>query len=258
MTAGEDERLIAQLRAAGCVFAEEEAAVLRRWAADPRQLAAWAVRRAAGEPLEHVVGRVEFAGLDLVVGPGAFVPRQRSALLAATAVDLLAARRSPVFVEAFCGVAPIAAYVADRCRGAYVVATDADPVALAFAAENLSADAVYRGAGLSGLPEPLRGRVDVIAAVPPYVPESAVELLPHEAVDHEPRAALVGGGDDGLLRAAELLQQARSWLLDGGAVVIEMNVAQTSAASEIARAGGLSPSVIEGGDGQTAVLIGLR
>ena len=64
------DELVTRLRAAGCVFAEEEAQILRRHAADDEELARWADRRVAGEPLEHVVGVVEFAGLELSVGPG--------------------------------------------------------------------------------------------------------------------------------------------------------------------------------------------
>ncbi|WP_411815543.1 SAM-dependent methyltransferase [Gordonia sp. SND2] len=254
-SAGGDDWLTTRLRAAGCVFAEEEAAILRRWADGEAELEQWARRRAAGEPLEHVVGHVEFAGLELAVGPGAFVPRQRSRLLARVAVDLLGARPAPVFVEAFCGVAPIASYVAARCRSAQVAATDADPVAVGFASRNLLSGAVYRGAGLSGLPAELRREIDVIAAVPPYVPAQALELLPHEATDHEPRSALIGGGDDGLGHASDLLREVTEWLAPGGAVAIEMNARQAPAADETARAVGLRPRVVSGEDGQTVVVV---
>lgn len=254
----DDDRLVARLRAAGCVFAEEEAAALRRWAADVRQLEVWVARREAGEPLEHIVGHVEFAGLDLAVGRGVFVPRQRSLLLAETAVDLLAGRRTPRFVEGFCGVAPIATVVARRRPDARVLAIDADPAAVALAEINLHPHPVYCGTGLAGLPPALRGRVDVVAAVPPYVPESEVLTMPHEARDHEPREALIGGGRDGLNQVMSQLREAADWLTVGGAVAVEMNVRQVSAAADAARSAALAPRVVTGADGQTAVLVGVR
>src|SRR5580693_7748327 len=86
--------VVARLRAAGCVFAEEEAAVLASSAASPAELDALVARRAAGEPLEQVVGWAEFAGLRVLVDPGVFVPRRRSEFLVEIAV-LLAGRPAP-------------------------------------------------------------------------------------------------------------------------------------------------------------------
>ena len=73
--------LVSRLRAAGCVFAEEEAALLAEAAGGAAELEALVVRREAGEPVEQLAGWVEFCGLRLVVAPGVFVPRQRTALL---------------------------------------------------------------------------------------------------------------------------------------------------------------------------------
>ena len=82
-----DLDLVSRLRAAGCVFAEEEAAVLREAAAgDPALLGTMLAARVAGEPLEHVVGWVDFAGRRWAVEPGVFVPRQRTELLVREAV----------------------------------------------------------------------------------------------------------------------------------------------------------------------------
>ena len=81
--------LVARLRAAGCVFAEEEAAELLAAAADPADLAVMVDRRVAGEPLETVLGWAGFCRLRVAVGPGVFVPRQRTALLVERAVALL-------------------------------------------------------------------------------------------------------------------------------------------------------------------------
>lgn len=235
--------LAGRLRAAGCVFAEEEAAILLDAARDWGELSEMTARRCAGEPLEHVVGTVRFGAVDLRVGPGVFIPRQRSLLLAEAARDAVRNRASsrpahgragasdaqlcdpPVVVEAYCGVAPIAASVADRVAGTRIHVVDVDVTALEYARRNLPASArIHRGDGLSALPDELRGRVDVIAAVPPYVPDGAVELLPHET-EHEPQAALLAGAE-GLDHIRRLALEAGDWLADGGVLLMEMNAAQ--------------------------------
>src|SRR3954471_13115050 len=93
------DAIVGRLRAAGCVFAEDEAAVLLASASDPAQLAAMVDQRVAGQPLEHVVGWDEFFGRRILVGPGVFVPRQRTELLVREAV----ARRGRVVVDLACG-----------------------------------------------------------------------------------------------------------------------------------------------------------
>ncbi len=114
--------LVTRLRAAGCVFAEEEAALLVEAAADPAALEALVVRREAGEPLEQLVGWVEFCGLRLAVAPGVFVPRQRTALLVDEAAALL--RPGAVVVDLGCGVGAIAAALVARVPGLEVYAAD--------------------------------------------------------------------------------------------------------------------------------------
>ncbi|MFT4088289.1 MAG: SAM-dependent methyltransferase [Gordonia sp. (in: high G+C Gram-positive bacteria)] len=250
-----DDELIAELRSAGCVFAEEEAAELRRWAAHDFQLESWVRRRVAGEPLEHIVGHVDFCGLTLRVGRGVFVPRQRSALLARAALDSLTERApDAVLVEACCGVAPIAAVVADRFPRVRSVVTDVDGPAAELAAHNVPSARVVVGNGLAALPRELRRGVDVIAAVPPYVPDSAVGLLPVEASEYEPRRALLGG-PDGLAVVRQLLAKAPAWLGQRGVILLEMHRDQLPAASESALRAGLRPGSVSGEDGHTVVLV---
>lgn len=251
---GTDDPVVGVLRRAGCVFAEEEAAVLREHAAGAAELDELSARRAAGEPLEHLVGWVRFGDLRLRVGPGVFVPRQRSLLLARIAVAAVRARRSPLVLEAFCGVAPIAATVAAAGLDARLHVIDIDPAALACARQNLPrGSGVHLGDGLSPLPPGLRGHVDVIAAVPPYVPDASVGFLPHEACDHEPRNALVGG-PDGLDHILELIRAAPDWLCVGGELLIEMNKAQYGPVVREGRTGApYDCDVVSGDDGQTAV-----
>ncbi|MFT4125722.1 MAG: SAM-dependent methyltransferase [Gordonia sp. (in: high G+C Gram-positive bacteria)] len=250
-TRNDPDRLVATLRAAGCVFAAEEAAILRESVTGPAHLDVLCRRRVAGEPLEHLVGWVQFAGRRLSVGPGVFIPRQRSELVAAVAIAAAAAVRGPVVVvEAYCGAAPLAATVQEYVPDARVHAVDIDERALAHARRNLGDRAgVWCGDGLSALPEVLRGAVTVIAAVPPYVPDDALDLLPHESADHEPHRALLGG-TDGLDHVHRLIDEAHDWLAPGGHLAIELNSAQ----AETVVAPRYRTTVFHDDDGQTAVL----
>ena len=119
------EALEARLRAAGCVFAEEEAALLIQAAASPRELEALVARRVDGEPLEPLLGFAEFGGLRIHVDAGVFVPRRRTELLAEQAAGL--ARRGDVVLDLCCGAGAIGAVVAARVPGAVVHAADIDP-----------------------------------------------------------------------------------------------------------------------------------
>ncbi|MFE0749445.1 N5-glutamine methyltransferase family protein [Gordonia sp. NPDC058843] len=246
-----DDPIAGLLRRAGCVFAVEEAALLREHATGATELDQLVARRAAGEPVEHLVGCVRFGDLRLAVGPGVFVPRQRSLLLARTAIAATRARRSPAVLEAFCGVAPIAASVAAAVSDVDLHVVDADDTALDLARRNLpDGTGIHLGTGLDPLP---RHRLfDVIAAVPPYVPDSAFDLLTSEARHHEPRSALLGG-PDGLDHIKALVVAAQEWLAVGGELLIEMNTAQ---AEQVVRGGGpphYESDVVVGDDGQTAV-----
>src|SRR3954454_10326349 len=93
--------IVSTLRAAGCVFAEDEARLLAEAARDPVELADMVARRAAGVPLEHVLGWASLCGLRVAVDPGVFVPRRRTELLASQAIEL--APRGAVVVDLCCG-----------------------------------------------------------------------------------------------------------------------------------------------------------
>lgn len=266
------------LRSAGCVFAEDEAAILLE-ATDSggAPLEALVARRVDGEPLEQIVGWVEFAGLRLNVRPGVFVPRQRTALLAERTLAALreveirrasegaredsVAAPAPVLLEAFCGVGPVASAVAAAVPRAVVHVGDAQDAAVDCAVGNvqyarhvsaaahesqpgaqaITGDAHIHGHRLDclhGLPDDLRGRIDVIAAVPPYVPTTAADFLPREAVDFEPATALFGG-TDGLDLVRRLIIEAPDWLAADGALLIEFGMDQVAKGTAFAAAHGL-------------------
>ena len=250
--------LVARLRAAGCVFAEEEAAELLAAAAGPADLAAMVDRRVAGEPLETVLGWARFCGLRVAVEPGVFVPRQRTALLVEQAVALLRdAPGLPVVVDLCCGSGAVALAVAAGLGPVELHATDVDPVAVRCARRNLEpvGGRVHQGDLYAALPAALRGRVDLLAVNAPYVPSAAVALMPPEARDAEPRTAL-DGGPDGTVLQRRVAAEARCWLAPGGTLLVETSARQAPRTAAAVRAGGLRAAVVRNEERDATVVLG--
>lgn len=233
----DDAAMVAALRRAGSVFAEQELAELARAADDGGDLAAMVARRERGEPIEQIVGSAAFAELRLAVHPGVFVPRRRTELLATIAADALAGLpRGARLLDLGCGSGAIAALAIHRVPGIRVVAIDADARAVACARENLPGALVLRADSPAALDA--SATFDVIAANLPYVPTAALALMPRDARDHEPRLALDGGAD-GLAPLRALAPAIAARLAPGGAVAVELAPAQADAAAGILRAVGL-------------------
>lgn len=248
--------LVARLRAAGCVFAEDEAALLAAEAGDPEELDAMTARRVAGEPLEHVVGWAEFRGLRIAVGPGVFVPRARTGLLVREALAVLPA--GGTVVDLCCGSGAVGAALATERPGTRLWACDIDPVAVAWARRNL----IALGTSLVGdldapLPAELRGRVDVLVANAPYVPTTEIAHMPTEARDHEPRAAL-DGGPDGVDLHRRVAAAAPRWLTPGGHLLIETSVPQSGATAAACEEHGLVARVVHDEDLEGTVVVARR
>ena len=230
-----------ELAAAGCVSAQAEADWLLEEAADEAALRAMVASRAAGEPLQYVIGWAPFGRLRLRVGPGVFVPRPETEGLAdRAATRLRAAGPSPVAVDVCAGSGAIACFLAAEVPGARVLATELDPGALAWARGNAERYGVELLAGDldAPLPPELAGRVDVLCANVPYVPTGAIATLPTDVRDHEPRLAL-DGGPDGLDVLRRLAPRAAHWLAPGGALLCEIGEDQTGAATALLAAAGL-------------------
>jgi release factor glutamine methyltransferase len=248
--------VVARLRAAGCVFAEEEADLMTAGAPTAEELEELVRRRAEGEPLEHLLGWVEFAGLRLVVTPGVFVPRRRTELLAREAVRV--ARPGDVLAELCCGCAPVGAVSADRVPGLTVVAADIDPEAVRCAATNLPAPAeTCCGDLFAALPARHRGRIDVLVANAPYVPTDAVALMPREARLHEPVVALDGGAD-GLDVHRRLLAEAPQWLSATAHLLVEVGQEQVEDATSLFDRHGFTCTVVRDDEIGGIVLKGQR
>ena len=233
---------MARLRAAGCLFAEEEAGLLLA-AATGGALEALVGRRVAGEPLEHLLGWVEFAGARYVVTPGVFVPRRRSELLVSVVVEGIVPPAHPVIAELCCGTGAIGAAIAERIPEAEVWAGDVDPVAVACARQNLPPERVVEGDLYAALPASLCGRIDVVVVNAPYVPTDAIATMPPEARDHEPLLAL-DGGDDGLDLHRRVMSQAGPWLAPGGRVVIETSRGQAAGTVAAAERAGFATTIV--------------
>ena len=255
--------LVARLRAAGCVYAEEEAALLRDAAgsatdhagparpaapadapasAQEQRLEVLLARRVAGEPLEQVLGWAAFDGLRVRVTPGVFVPRRRTEAMARRAVELAGAHEAPLVVDLCCGSGALGLVVARDVPHAEVHAADLDPDAVACARLALPPDRVHEGDLCDALPTRLRGRVDVLVCNAPYVPSAEVALMPTEARDHEHLLALDGGAD-GVALHRRVALQAVAWLAPGGRLLLETSERQLPLTVAACTAAGLVSGV---------------
>ena len=234
---------VAALRAAGCVFAEEEARLLLAAASTPAELAALVRRRAEGLPLEVLVGWAGFCGLRVAVAPGVFVPRRRTEFLVRQAVA--EARPGSVVLDLCCGTGAVGLAVAATVSRLQLHAVDIDPVAVRCATRNLApvGGQVYLGDLYDPLPVALRGRVDVVIVNAPYVPTAAIELMPPEARDHEPRIAL-DGGPDGVAVHRRVAAGAPRWLAPGGSLLIETAQEQAGHTAAAMADAGLVPRIL--------------
>ena len=230
---------VARLRAAGVASPEHDAAELlahvlgtTRGAlavvdevapSTAEEYAALVGRRAAREPLQHLTGVAGFRHVELAVGPGVFVPRPETELLAGWAVaraqELLAAGAASVRVVDLCtGSGVIARAVADEVPAAAVHAVELDEAAYAWAGRNLERTGVdLRQGDMATAFDDLVGTVDVVTCNPPYIPLEAWESVAPEARDHDPHLALFSGADG--LDAIRVLERRAAVLLRPGGVL---------------------------------------
>ena len=187
----------------------------------------FARRRAGGEPLQYVTGVAGFRRLLLSVGPGVFVPRPETELVAERAMSRLP--EGGTVVDVGSGSGAIALSICDERPDARVVATERSPEALHWCRRNkekLGVDLqIVEGDLLEGLPEELKGKIDIIVSNPPYVAREDQHVLPDDVVDHEPHIALFGG-EEGTDIIGRLASSALSWLRPGGWLILEMGAGQ--------------------------------
>jgi len=245
--------LVARLRAAGCVFAEDEARLIARQAHSPAEVERLVALRESGRPLEHVLGWVGFLGSRVLLDPGVFVPRRRTELLARAAIGIV--RPGDTVVDLCCGAGAVGAAVAAAVDGVRLFAADLDPAAVRCARRNLPPDTVFEGDLFEALPATLRGGVDVLVANAPYVPTEAIPLMPIEARRFEARMALDGGGD-GLDVQRRIAAEAPLWLSSHGVLLIETSGAQAGLTAGIMRDAGLKPRIVASKRLDATVVVG--
>lgn len=193
-------------------------------------------RRVAGEPLQYLTGVAGFRHLELAVGPGVLIPRPETEVVAEHSI----ARLPPggIVVDCGTGSGAIALAIADERPDARVFATERSPSALAWAEKNrarLNLDVELIACDLlAGLPDELRGAVDVIVSNPPYVATTERDVLPRDVVEHEPHEALFAG-EHGLDVIRKFMDEVPAWVRPGGWIVLESGDQQTREVGDLLR-----------------------
>ena len=204
------------------------------------KIEAWAVRREAREPLQHLSGRAYFRNLTLQVGPGVFVPRPETELLAGLGIDALRlyAEEAPIAIDLATGSGAVALALATEVPNSRVFAVELSEDAHRWASKNF-AEVPNATLALGDLRDAfleLDGQVAVVVSNPPYIPDDMIPIYP-EVVLHDPGLALYGGTDGlDLVRAVSVT--ARRLLRDGGFLAVEHADIQSKAVCEILLADG--------------------
>ncbi len=212
-------------------------------------------RRAAGEPLQQILGETEFYSRIFKVEPGVFIPRPETERLVEVCTELLTpgdqALLTPVAVEIGCGTGIIGCSLAAELPRLAVHATDINPLAVDLAGRNahlLGVEArvhLYQGSRFDPLPKHLQGQVDLLVSNPPYIRHDDIEGLPEDVKGHDPHTAL-DGGPDGLVFYRALAASMGNWLRPGGHIAVEIGDDQGEDVGAIlAASGGLEVRVIQ-------------
>ncbi|MEH0825014.1 peptide chain release factor N(5)-glutamine methyltransferase [Micromonospora sp. CPCC 205554] len=208
-------------------------------------------RRVTREPLQHLLGSAGFRHLELAVGPGVFVPRPETELLAGWGVERAREYAAPLVVDLCSGSGAIALAVAQEVPAARVVAVERSPAALAWLRRNAAGRAAAGDRPIevvaADVTDPdlladLAGRVDVLLCNPPYVPRSVT--VPPEVAGHDPDEA-VFGGTDGLDVIRPVVGRAAVLLRPGGAIGIEHDDTHAAAVPALLREDGRYDRVAE-------------
>lgn len=180
-------------------------------------------RRSARVPLQHLTGTAHFAGLELSVGPGVFVPRPETEVLVGLALEALEGTQEPVVVDLCTGSGAVALAVAHARPDARVGAVELTEEAHGYAVTNVARTGLpvdlRLGRAQDAFPE-LDGAVDLVTSNPPYIPPDAVPV-DVEVREHDPELALYGGGRDGLEVPLEVAARAAVLLRAGGVLLME-------------------------------------
>lgn len=194
---------------------------------EPEGYAALIAERASRVPLQHLTGRAWFRGLELEVGPGVFVPRPETEVVAGWAIDAVrtcvaVGIDAPVVVDLCTGSGAIALALKAEVPEAQVHAVELSDLAVAWAQRNrerLDLDVeIVHGDAITAFEDLVD--VDVVVSNPPYIPTTAEPIDP-EVRDHDPEVALYGGSEDGLATPRLVAARAAGLLRRGGVLVME-------------------------------------
>jgi release factor glutamine methyltransferase len=217
-----------RLSAGGFIAAREEAAELLAAAgADASRLEQMLARRLRGEPLAWICGRTRFCGIELSIDTGVYVPRWHSELIARRAAELLDDGR--IAIDVCTGSGAVACVLMEMRPRARVIATDVDSRAVACARRN-GVDALL-GNLFAPLPLNVRGRVDIVVGVVPYVPTFKLAMLQRDTFTFEDALAYDGGAD-GVDTLRRVIVESPTWLRGGGALVLEVGTDQLDAIAD--------------------------
>jgi release factor glutamine methyltransferase len=234
--------LTALLARNGFVAAEEEAAELLEHARSG-DLDAAIERRLTGEPLAWITGTAPFCGAMVLVRPGVYVPRWQTELLAQRGRALLAPGMTAVDLCTGCGA--VATVLARS--GARVLATDVEPAAIACAVAN--GVEAHAGDLFAPLDAALRGTVDVVTGVVPYVPTPELHLLQRDTFTFETTVSY-DGGPDGCAILRRAIAGAAAFLRPGGTLLLELGGDEAAlVAPDLTAAGFAPPALLRDEDG---------
>jgi release factor glutamine methyltransferase len=196
-------------------------------------------RRAAREPLQHLIGTAAFRYRELAVGPGVFIPRPETEVMVGWILEKLADVESPLVVDLCTGSGAIAGAVATERPDSVVHAVELSPEACVWARRNLAGTgAVLHEGDIDGCLPEFDGQVDAVISNPPYIPLTAWESVTAEVRDHDPALAL-WSGDDGLDEIKVVAATAGRLLKPGGWFACEHADVQGESALAVFTATGL-------------------
>lgn len=201
-------------------------------------------KRKSGYPIQYILGKQEFMGLDFHVREGVLIPRPDTEILVEYIIDLVKGeyfneKESIKIIDIGTGSGAITLSLAHYLENAHVYSIDISPTALEVARENAkrlgleSRVTFIEGDVLS----PLEGlnlynSIDIIVSNPPYIPTKDIQELQREVAEHEPKMAL-DGGEDGLDFYRRIVREGVKYLTDGGALAFEIGYDQGKAVKEL-------------------------
>jgi release factor glutamine methyltransferase len=219
-------------------------------------------RRAQGEPVPLITGFAVFRGLEMIVRPGVFVPRDSTEYLAAQAIRRLRPRRRPIAVDLATGGGAVALAIANEVPQTRVFGTDISARAVNIArtnADGLRLHATFvRGDLFGGLPTTLLEQVDVVTLHPPYVARGQLRDLPEEIRRFEPPHTLTDRSVDGLGLIERAAAESPTWLRPGGWLLVEVSPDRSRSVASVMRRNAFREirSTMDRGFKVTRVLVG--